>query len=78
MFGVTRALLQAELIVCRRQTQHELNGVLGLPSRWAHGRADLLIDRLDWLDWLGSEFERDHPELRVWFGDLPLDYGENR
>ena len=24
------------------------------------------------------EFERDHPELRVWFGDLPLDYENQR
>lgn len=55
---MSRALLEAELTVRRRRCQHELWQVLGLPSRWAHRRADLLLDRIDWIDYIGAEWAR--------------------
>ena len=41
-----------------RHAQHQLRGVLGGPSRWHHRRADVLIERLDWLDYMDTELAR--------------------
>ena len=56
---MNRAHLEAELVVLRRHAQRELWWTLGIPSRWAHRRADALIDRLDRLDYLTRELARE-------------------
>ena len=56
---MNRILLEAELVAHRRHAQRELWRTLGLPSRWAHRRADTLIDRLDWLDYALGELARE-------------------
>ena len=52
---MNRAYLEASLVAHRRHAQRELWRTLGIPSRWAHRRADALIDRIDWLDWIAAE-----------------------
>ena len=56
---MTRAHLEASLVAHRRDVQHQLSGVLGGPSRWHHQRADVLIGRLDWLDYMDTELARE-------------------
>ena len=56
---MSRAILEAELVVRRRDAQHQLSAVMGGPSRWHHRRADVLIDRLDRLNYLDAELARE-------------------
>ena len=56
---MSRAYLEAELVVRRRDVQRELWRTLGVPSKWAHRRADALIDRLDRLNYLDAELARE-------------------
>ena len=54
-----RAHLEALLVARRRHAQRELWRTLGIPSRWAHRRADQLLDQIDRLDFLTSELARE-------------------
>ena len=56
---MSRAVAEASLVAHRRHAQRELWRTLGLPSRWAHRRADQLLDRIDQLDYLASELARE-------------------
>ena len=56
---MTRAHLEASLVVRRRQAQRELSAILGGPSRWHHRRADVLIDRPDRLNYIDAELARE-------------------
>ena len=56
---MTRVHPEAELIGRRHHAQRWLWRTLGLPSRWAHRRADQLLDRLDSIDFLTSELARE-------------------
>ena len=54
-----RVHVEAELTARRCWIQQELSRVLGGPSRWHHRRADVLIDRRDWLGYLDAELVRE-------------------
>ena len=56
---MSRAHLEAELVAHRRQAQRELWRTLGVPSPWAHRRADQLLDRIDQLDFVANELARE-------------------
>ena len=56
---MNRVHLEIEIVMRRRDVQHQLSDVLGGPSRWHHRWADVLIDRLDWLGYLDVELARE-------------------
>ena len=56
---MTRVHLETELVMRRRLAQRELWQVLSGPSRWHHCRADLLIGRIDRLEYVADELARE-------------------